>query len=127
MRTDLLQLHLRRLHQILSRARKTPSDVVAESRKEGFPCKECGNKFTRWSNLRRHISDIHEGYKNPEICKWCGKTFSAYEYMRVHINSMHLKIKYLCEYCGKEYYHYTSFRRHTKRKHRDEVKQNQES
>ena len=66
-------------------------------------CVSCGKSFTRATNLRTHIKNIHKGHKDYK-CDSCGKSFSQSENLKRHIKILHEGQKnYKCDSCGKSF------------------------
>ena len=53
-----------------------------------IPCHLCDKTFTRRSDLKRHILNIHEGIK-PFRCDLCQTTFSQITNLRGHYLKQH--------------------------------------
>ena len=49
-------------------------------------CGTCGTAFRWASDLKRHISTVHEG-KKPHVCETCGRAFAKPSHLRRHIGS----------------------------------------
>ncbi|KAA8903616.1 hypothetical protein TRICI_005653 [Trichomonascus ciferrii] len=52
-----------------------------------FVCSECGHRFTRHENLKRHVNTNH---KNPGIeCRYCTKKFKRKDLLKRHVSLRH--------------------------------------
>ena len=63
--------------------------------KENFKCSECGEIFSRKSNLKRYFDRKHKGVKlnNPQngkcVCLQCGERFHKITDMQKHLSEDH--------------------------------------
>lgn len=64
------------LEHVGSQAKRQPQSDV-------FECSTCSKKFSKRSNLTRHVSKLHSTFK-PFSCKRCGTGFTAKESLRRH-------------------------------------------
>ena len=69
---------------ILLYYRSSLPDVLGEK----IPCAMCDKTFTRRSDLKRHILNIHEGIK-PFRCDLCPVSFSQITNLRDHYRKQH--------------------------------------
>ena len=67
-----------------------------------YKCDQCGNSFSRPSNLSRHIQHVHEGSKNW-ICHICDNNLVTKQVLIRHMNSKHSGIHIPCEICNEEF------------------------
>ena len=51
-------------------------------------CEFCGAKFTRNSNLRKHIERFHQSSANI-ICRFCQSPFDTFDQWKEHMNTVH--------------------------------------
>lgn len=66
-------------------------DTPSESASGGqHGCNQCSLRFTRSSDVDRHIRNIHEGVKDS-MCKYCGKEFAQKSNMSRHVKTVHEK------------------------------------
>ena len=84
---------------------------------ELLQCKECDKIFKFPSDLRHHISSIHEG--NRFQCDTCGLTYKRIQNYKEHILTHNGVKNYQCSICGKEYVTQKQLREHNTRKHGD--------
>ena len=79
-------------------------------------CKYCGKEFNRKSNLKEHISSIHEG--GTHKCHLCNKGFGSNFNLKKHVITVHEKLKnFKCTYCEVAYGQKGDLNRHIKRVH----------
>ena len=86
-----------------------------------YECPECGKKFKRMSEVRRHQKS-HTGEKNF-VCphKNCGRSFMTKQYLEKHIQSHKTNISYQCTYrgCEKAFFMKTELIAHVQEEHKD--------
>lgn len=107
-----IELHMKSKHNMATNLRQCPHcEKYFTSRKyprhmdkheKPYECAQCSKRFSSDTNLRRHISDIHEQLKQF-LCSMCGKSFAQKSDLRIHISRMHLNDYYSCSTCGKSY------------------------
>ncbi|THD23680.1 Early growth response protein [Fasciola hepatica] len=92
----------------------TSSDVLATAmlQKKKHVCPDCGKRFTRPDELKRHHR-IHTGDK-PFSCKYCPRSFSRSDHLRTHTRSHTGERPYLCTPCGKRFARSDERTRHRK-------------
>ena len=76
-----------------------------DTKKEGnvFKCEICNKCLTRKSNVKNHISKVHD-VKNGFKCDLCDKTFMYSQTKKLHMSEAHETIKdYKCELCEKTF------------------------
>ncbi|XP_025831304.1 zinc finger protein 420 isoform X4 [Agrilus planipennis] len=64
---------------------------------EKASCKECGKKFVRHTNLKRHLMS-HSEIK-PYQCEKCSKRFNRRDHLSTHMKLHFRKNKFQCEIC----------------------------
>ena len=79
-------------------------------------CSICNKEFTKESNLKRHISSVHERTK-PYQCTSCGTEFSDPDSLKSHLLSVHEiekvdKWQWKCSICNKEFGKEYNLKRH---------------
>lgn len=72
-------------------------------------CKICG-RILRKENLSKHIKN----HSNGHVCKECGESFRNYENLRTHTYERHKGSELHCELCGKVFYYHGDLNRHVK-------------
>lgn len=80
--------------------------------KKRHVCPDCGKRFTRPDELKRHHR-IHTGDK-PFSCKYCPRSFSRSDHLRTHTRSHTGERPYLCTPCGKRFARSDERTRHRK-------------
>ncbi|XP_015113672.1 zinc finger protein 81 [Diachasma alloeum] len=83
-----------------------------------FICTECGEKFTKRSELRHH-KGTH--LTLPLMCPTCDKVFRNVQSFKMHMKRHTLGSRYNCETCGQSYYTNSELARHVQ-KHEDKRK-----
>lgn len=64
-----------------------------------FVCEQCGCAFGMRSNLKRHISTVHE-QRRIFRCELCGAAFGLKQNLCTHVRVKHLKVRaFECEVC----------------------------
>jgi len=80
-------------------------------------CEICEKVFSTKSNLKTHISTIHDKQKKYE-CEHCNKEFGQKGNLNYHISSVHLKQKkYECEHCNKAFINKGDLKHHIRTVH----------
>ena len=82
-------------------------------------CDQCDKTFTRLSNLRRHVKDVHTDNK-PFQCGQCNKTFARRSHLSEHERTHSTEPKpdqFECGYCSKTFARVDHLRRHKLRVH----------
>ncbi|XP_047542065.1 zinc finger protein 160-like isoform X2 [Vanessa atalanta] len=70
--------------------------------KDNYPCPVCGESYTHFSTLLKHMGQLHTDNKN--ICMHCGKSFRNLPNLRVHISNHHKTTgSYKCVRCEQEF------------------------
>lgn len=72
-------------------------------------CKICG-KIMRKENLSKHVKN----HSNGHVCKECGECFRNYQNLRTHTYERHKGTELHCEICGKVFYYHGDLNRHVK-------------
>ena len=57
-------------------------------KKDYYKCESCGKSFSQTTNLKRHITSVHEDPKDYK-CKSCDKSFSQEHRLKKHIEKVH--------------------------------------
>ncbi|XP_063972228.1 zinc finger protein 180-like [Diachasmimorpha longicaudata] len=81
-------------------------------------CTECGEKFTKRSELRHH-KGTH--LTLPLMCSTCDKVFRNVQSFKMHMKRHTLGSRYNCETCDKSYYTNSELARHVQ-KHQEKRK-----
>ena len=109
----VLKTHKIYLRHLKVHMRATISEEEAAQKGLYVYCDRCPKKFTAPTQLRAHISQVHEGKVMPATCSICGVTFSNKNKLRKHTIINHsTDEKYQCTYCGKRSETITSLRQH---------------
>lgn len=53
-----------------------------------FVCEDCGRKFDRKFNLKRHLR-VHQQKVTNVVCSECFKTFANVDNLKTHLNDHH--------------------------------------
>lgn len=70
--------------------------------KDNYPCPICGDIYTHFSTLLKHVGQFHTDNKN--ICMHCGKSFRNLPNLRVHIANHHKTTgSFKCNVCSLEF------------------------
>ena len=71
--------------------------------KKSHKCDICEKAFPSQSNLKQHVSLVHNVVKNF-TCDKCETCFSSQDYLNRHIHIVHGErlIKFKCDYCEKD-------------------------
>lgn len=77
---------------------------------ERVACDICGKRM-RKENLSKHVRNHSHGH----VCKECGENFKNYHNLRKHIYERHKQVELYCEICGKMYHYHGDFNRHVKK------------
>ncbi|XP_055612024.1 zinc finger protein 99-like [Uranotaenia lowii] len=82
-----------------------------------YKCIECGKKFRRYFNLRRHRLSVHLKIR-PFPCTECQMTFTNKRSLERHFGSLHVSMpRYECEFCGQKFYSSTAYHDHRMQVH----------
>jgi len=84
----VMQKHI----QLCSDGLENKKQIVRE-----YACNECEWKFSKISNLNRHIESQHRGTLFP--CEQCDKQFKSKDGLQNHHQSIHEKIEIVCPQC----------------------------
>lgn len=97
-------------------------------------CKDCGKKFQRMYNLKRHAMARHSVSTKPYLCPFCGQRFMSDKKLEKHIHSrcscsasddccsVELYSSHSCKDCGKNFKQ-IYLKRHIMARHSDLGKQ----
>ena len=87
-------------------------DVMTQNTKKHFQCPICPTKFGKKSNLKVHITTVHEGNK-PHKCLTCSATFGQKKGLKYHKSAVHDGIKpHECPICFAEFDEKYQLRKH---------------
>ena len=79
---------------------------------ETYSCPKCKKSYSQLSNLKRHISDVHEGKKSHD-CTKCKQSFTNFSHLQQHISSVHEEKKtHECTRCKQSFTRLYNFKRH---------------
>lgn len=91
-------VHALNSHGISNRKHSSSSNSV-----KTYQCKICGTSFAIKSNLKRHISTVHED-RRQYMCRICGMSFGLKQNLDTHIQAKHEKKRpYHCDLCGSRF------------------------
>ena len=66
-----------------------------------FPCKKCEKSFVQFSELKQHFEKVHVQARD-HVCKDCGKTFHSEKVLKVHVETVHqITSPFKCHHCDK--------------------------
>jgi len=65
-----------------SAGKRQPKNHIEPPEGEGFPCPDCGKRFTKKTAMLRHQEDLHQPGEFP--CRGCGKMFSSKNKLSSH-------------------------------------------
>lgn len=69
-------------------------------KKRVFPCPQCGFVFKMRSNLKRHISTVHED-RRTFVCDICQMSFGLKQNLVTHVRVKHERSRpFVCDKCG---------------------------
>lgn len=81
-------------------ADKGVSDCAGNGGRRLFPCTQCGFEFGMRSNLKRHISTVHEDQRGFR-CDVCGASFGLKQNLVTHVRVKHERRRpFSCDTCG---------------------------
>ena len=101
-----LQEHIKNVHEL---AGQRP-----------LACHICQRNFKRKNNLKKHLSQKHEGKKPEFTCSSCGKAFFALRTLQRHIDNVHEKLRpYACKLCDLKFAQKGHLTTHIKGKHKN--------
>ncbi|KAM9310700.1 uncharacterized protein KZ484_026539 [Pholidichthys leucotaenia] len=72
-------------------------------------CKACGQSFTHWGNLKRHMK-FHKDEKQYS-CEICGKGFNQSGHLKTHMRIHTGERPYCCEACGKSFCQFSNLKK----------------
>eukprot|EP00189_Rhodosorus_marinus_P000180 CAMPEP_0113955222 /NCGR_PEP_ID=MMETSP0011_2-20120614/1158_1 /TAXON_ID=101924 /ORGANISM="Rhodosorus marinus" /LENGTH=378 /DNA_ID=CAMNT_0000964777 /DNA_START=230 /DNA_END=1366 /DNA_ORIENTATION=+ /assembly_acc=CAM_ASM_000156 len=113
---------------VLSKERSSTKDSVNQSphigtvcvrgeRESKLICPECGKRFPRECELRRHRTTVHEK-RRDFLCPICGKAFGQRGHMNEHIRVRHSRSNVCqCRTCGKRFGNSSKLKRHVQTVH----------
>lgn len=84
--------------------------VSVNSQGDKYGCQRCSRRFTRKSDLMRHIR-IHLGIR-PNVCSVCSKQFVQRSALTVHMRVHTGEKPYSCQVCGRAFSDSSSLARH---------------
>ena len=65
-----------------------------------FPCVECGKQYKTTKQMRRHVLRMHSDKKKQHKCQTCDKAFWEPSDLKKHVSQIHDKLKpFNCEVC----------------------------
>uniref|UniRef100_A0A7S2Z9K3 C2H2-type domain-containing protein n=1 Tax=Rhodosorus marinus TaxID=101924 RepID=A0A7S2Z9K3_9RHOD len=113
---------------VLSKERSSTKDSVNQSphigtvcvrgeRESKLICPECGKRFPRECEVRRHRTTVHEK-RRDFLCPICGKAFGQRGHMNEHIRVRHSRSNVCqCRTCGKRFGNSSKLKRHVQTVH----------
>lgn len=77
-----------------------------------YECVSCSicSKLVRRANLSRHIRNHSQG----QVCKECGEDFKNFDDLKVHKYEKHKRVELPCNICGKVFHYQGALNRHIK-------------
>ena len=92
-----LQRHFRRNHENVIEITSIEIQICVGN----HTCQECNRRFTRASNLRSHIQNVHNLMRNFQ-CEHCEDRFGQLQNMIVHQVNVH-QVHFMCSQCHQLY------------------------
>ena len=94
---------------------------VKSKHKKKFACNLCEHKFSRQSELKLHIENVHIG--EVHHCDQCIKEYKSQEQLKEHLLAKHGDdISYLCSQCDSRYTSRMNLKRHIQNTHEGSFK-----
>ncbi len=84
-------------------------------------CTDCGSRFARFYQLRRHIKSSHTNETKNVVCPQCNDVLSSEKSLYSHVRVMHKDTRYLCHICDKRFAKRDDLKEHSMVEHRDVV------
>ena len=85
--------------------------------KKSTQCPDCDRKFYISSAFRKHMKDVHFGFRHN--CEECDKSFSTKFNLKYHVNAIHRGETFICNICKTNFNHKEKLVDHVKIVHED--------
>lgn len=93
---------------------------IGPSGKKLFPCSQCGFVFGMRSNLKRHVSTVHEDQR-MFTCEVCPASFGLKQNLVTHVRVKHERRRpFSCDTCGQKFGYKQVLQNHVRNIHTDQ-------
>jgi len=96
------------------KSRQHHDKLAGETDRVSFRCKRCGEQFSRISQLRRHVVEIHRpaAPKERSLCMLCGRSFSCKFTLTMHMRLHTGERPHQCSECDRSFPTRAALRQH---------------